>query len=123
MSSIHFVSHIFSKLGGSENSVKIWDTNFVREQKIYPVMEFRREGFFRGMSLLDLEDQFNLVCGDWDGHIYVWDYVEDNLLFKLDTQGQIVHRLQLIKQQDTFISAHRMDYNLGGILLWKLEYD
>jgi len=50
-------------------------------------MEFRREGFFRGMSLVDLEDEFNLVCGDWDGRIYIWDYVADNMLFKLDTQG------------------------------------
>ena len=48
-------------------------------------MEFRREGFFRCMSLLDLEDSFNLVCGDWDGHIYIWDYLADNMLFRLDT--------------------------------------
>lgn len=99
------------QLGGSENSVKIWDTNFVKGQKIYPQMEFRREGFFRGMSLLDLEDNFNLVCGDWDGRIYIWDYAADNMLFKLDTEGQIVHRLQLLKGQDMFISAHRIDYN------------
>ncbi|KAL4464210.1 hypothetical protein ABPG73_002750 [Tetrahymena malaccensis] len=113
----------FRLLGGSENSVKIWDTNFIRNQKIYPIMEFRKEGFFRGMSLLDLQDNNNLCCGDWDGRIFIWDYVQDNLLFKLDTQGQIVHRLSLIKKQEMFISAHRMDYNQGGIILWKLDYD
>ncbi len=42
-------------------------------------MELKKDDFYRGMSLLDLEDGENLVCGDWDGNIYIWNFLTEKL--------------------------------------------
>ncbi len=42
-------------------------------------MELKKDDFYRGMSLLDLEDGENLVCGDWDGNIYIWNILTEKL--------------------------------------------
>ena len=68
----------FLLVGGSEDSILLWDTNFRLTSQtldIHPIMELKKDDFYRGMSLLDLEDGENLVCGDWDGNIYIWNFL------------------------------------------------
>ncbi|KRX08179.1 WD40-repeat-containing domain [Pseudocohnilembus persalinus] len=108
----------------NEDSVTLYNTNFQPEDKkrVEPFAELINNSYFRGLSILDLNDFTNIVIGDHKGQIYVWNYLKKNLLFQKDTEGSQVHRLSLIKDKQSFVSAHKLDFELGGILIWSLKY-
>ena len=57
------------------------------------------------MSLLDLQDEENLVCGDWSGKLYVWNFNQKKLLFHPETKGTKVNTLIIIIPKEKFASS------------------